>query len=434
MPLKIAVVGAGPAGFYTADALLKLDRDVQVDIVERLPTPFGLIRAGVAPDHQTTKKIAKKFEKTLAAEGAEYFGNVELGADVTLEEMHELYDAIVLTVGGGLDSPANIPGEDKAGVFGSAEFVSWYNGHPDYTDLNPDLKIENAAVIGNGNVAIDVARLLMRSPEELTKFDLPDYARDAINGSSLKNITMFGRRGPVDAKFTNVELRELGHLEECMPVVDPDQLPDDIGEIEDEREKRLKERNLTSLKEYAELDTSSADKVLGLRFFASPIEILGGDRVEGVRFEKTKVEDGRAVGTGETFDFPCELVVSAIGYRSAPVPGAPFRDDWCVIPNEDGRVSDGLYVAGWIKRGPSGVISTNRPDGVAAASHINEDIPNDGGKEGRDGLSKLLGKRDVRIVNYSDWQKIDAAEIANAVDPAPRKKFTRVVDMLAVLG
>jgi NADPH-dependent glutamate synthase beta subunit-like oxidoreductase len=433
MPLNIAVVGAGPAGFYTADALLKLDRDVQVDLIERLPSPFGLIRAGVAPDHQTTKKIAKKFEKTLAADGIQYFGNVELGKDISLDEMHELYDAVVLSVGGGLDTPANIPGEDKIGVFGSAAFVSWYNGHPDYTDLNPDLNVTNAAVIGNGNVAIDVARLLMRSPEELTQFDLPDYARDAINDSSLKNITMYGRRGPIEAKFTNVELRELGHLEECMPVVDSDQLPDDVGEIEDARELRLKERNLTSLKEFAALDTSGADKTLGLHFFASPVEILGGDKVEGLRLEKTEVIDGRAVGTGETFDVECGLVVSAIGYRSAPVPGAPFRDDWNIIPNEDGRVSDGLYVAGWIKRGPSGVISTNRPDGVMAANNINEDFPEDGGKAGRDGLNKLMAERSVRVVNYADWQKIDAAEIANAIDPAPRKKFTSVADMLAVL-
>lgn len=433
MPLKIAVVGAGPAGFYTADALLKLDRDVQVDLIERLPSPFGLIRSGVAPDHQTTKKIAKKFEKTAISDGMAYFGNLELGKDLSLAEMHELYDAVVLTVGGGLDRLANVPGEDKIGVFGSAEFVSWYNGHPDYTDLNPDLNIENAAVIGNGNVAIDIARLLMRSPKELTKFDLPDYARDAINESTLKNITMYGRRSPVDAKFTNVELRELGHLEECMPVVDGDQLPDDVGEIKDERERRLKDRNLTSLKEYAELDTSGATKTLGLHFFASPVEILGGDKVEGLRLEITKVEDGRAVGTGETFDVECGLVVTAIGYRSAPVPDAPFHDDWCIIPNEDGRVSQGLYVAGWIKRGPSGVISTNRPDGVAAASHINEDFPEDGGKPGRDGLSKLMTERSVRVVSYPDWQKIDEAEIANAIDPAPRKKFTSVADMLAVL-
>jgi NADPH-dependent glutamate synthase beta subunit-like oxidoreductase len=433
MPLKIAVVGAGPAGFYTADALLKLDRDVQVDLIERLPSPFGLIRSGVAPDHQTTKKIAQKFEKTAISDGMAYFGNLELGKDLSLAEMHELYDAVVLTVGGGLDRLANVPGEDKIGVFGSAEFVSWYNGHPDYTDLNPDLNIENAAVIGNGNVAIDIARLLMRSSKELTKFDLPDYARDAINESTLKNITMYGRRSPVDAKFTNVELRELGHLEECMPVVDGDQLPDDVGEIEDERERRLKYRNLTSLKEYAELDTSGATKTLGLHFFASPLEILGGDKVEGLRLEITKVEDGRAVGTGETFDVECGLVVTAIGYRSAPVPDAPFHDDWCIIPNEDGRVSQGLYVAGWIKRGPSGVISTNRPDGVAAASHINEDFPEDGGKMGRDGLSKLVAERSVRVVSYPDWQKIDEAEIANAIDPAPRKKFTSVADMLAVL-
>jgi len=431
MPISVAIVGSGPAGFYAAEALSQLGKDVQVDVIERLPTPFGLIRAGVAPDHETTKKVAKKFEKTALRDEVRFFGNVEVSRDLSIAELQGMYDAVVLAVGGGLDRPANLPGEDKAGVYGSAEFVSWYNGHPDYCDLNPDLNTAAAAVIGIGNVAIDVARLLMRSEEELKQYDLPDYAFQAIKNSPLTEITMFGRRGPVEAKFTNVELRELGRLTECVPQVRAEQLPEDVGDLPD-REKRLKERNLESLREFSTRKADEQPKRLHIEFFASPVEILGGKKVEGLRLERTRIEDGRAVGTGETFDIECGLVVTAIGYRSAPMEGVPFDNDRCIVPNEDGRVSDGLYAAGWIKRGPSGVISTNRPDGVTVAEHIDADF-NDGTKPGRDAFKKLLQDRGIRSVSYADWKKIEEAEAKAAVPPAPRKKFVTIAEMLALL-
>ena len=432
MPISVAIVGAGPAGFYTADALLRLDADVQVDIIERLPAPYGLIRYGVAPDHQTTKNITRVYAKTAQKEEVRYYGNVEIGRDLTLDELRGLYDAVVLSVGAMSDRMPNIPGADKKGVYGSAEFVAWYNGHPDFRDLNPDLNVAGAAVIGIGNVAVDITRLLVRSKEGRAKTDLPDYALDAMNNSAITDAYMFGRRGPVEAKFTNVELRELGELDECTPIVRSEQLPDEVTGVEDERDKRLREKNLATLKEFTEMDPAGKPKKLHIEFFASPVEVLGGDTVEGLKLERTEVVDGRAVGTGEFFEVPCGLVVAATGYRSDPVDGAPFDDDWGIIVNDDGRVADGLYVAGWIKRGPSGVISSNRPDGQAVAAHIEEDIT-EAAKPGRSAFEALLRERSARPVSFAEWLKIEEAEDNNATDPAPRRKFTSVEDMLAVL-
>lgn len=433
MPVKVAIVGSGPAGFYTAAALIDSGENVSIDFLDRLPTPFGLIRGGVAPDHQTTKNISRKFEQTALKDNVRYFGNVEVGRDISLDELRDLYDAVVLAVGAPGDRSLQIPGAEKAGVFGAAAFVGWYNAHPDFIGLGPDLDVSAAAVIGNGNVAIDVARILSRSDKGLAVTDLPDYAQTAISGSPIKDVYMFGRRGPIEAKFTNVELREMGELSECVPQVKADQLPDGVGDLAD-REKRLKERNLESLRQFSERQGDEKPKRVHFEFFAAPSEILGGDRVEGIRLERTKVEDGRAVGTGEFFDVECGLVVAAIGYRGSPLEGAPFDNSRGIIPNDDGRVDEGLYAAGWIKRGPSGVISTNRPDGVTAAEHILEDIGS--GKEdkpGREALETLLQERNVRIVRYEDWKTIEAAEIENAEAGSPRKKFVTIKDMLGVL-
>jgi ferredoxin--NADP+ reductase len=435
MPVSVAIVGSGPAAFYTADALVSSGDDISVDFIERLPTPFGLIRGGVAPDHQKTKNVARKYEKTALMDPVGYYGNVEVGRDISLAELREIYDAVVLAIGAPRDRKMGIPGEDKAGVFGSADFVGWYNGHPDFRDLNPDLNISAAAVIGVGNVAIDVARLLVRTKEELGPADITDYAETAILESPIEDVYIFGRRGPVEAKFTNVELREMGKLEQSVPVVDAGQLPDDVGAIEDDREKRLKEKNLDTLREFAPRKPDEKPKRVHFAFYASPTEILGGDRVEGLRLERTKVEDGRAVGTGEFFDIECGLVVAAIGYRSDPLDGAPFDDKQGIVPNDDGRVDDGLYAAGWIKRGPSGVISTNRPDGVTVAEYIQKDFDAGakGTKPGREALEKLLKERNVRSVSYEDWKKIEAAEIENAEGEHPRKKFTTIQEMLDIL-
>jgi NADPH-dependent glutamate synthase beta subunit-like oxidoreductase len=435
MPVSVAVIGSGPAAFYTVAALIDSGDDVLIDIIERLPTPYGLIRDGVAPDHQTTKAITKKFEKTALQEQVRFLGNVEVGCDLQLNELRDIYDAVVLCVGAPGDSTLPIPGNDKAGVIGAATFVRWYNGHPDFRDLNPNLNISSAAVIGVGNVAIDISRLLCLSAEELSKTDLPDYAETAIHQSPMTDIHMIGRRGPTDAKFTNVELRELGEMAECIPQVRAEQLPDGVEGDCPDRDKRLKERNLETLRQYSERSAEEKTKRIHFEFFAAPSEILGNGCVEGFRMERTRVEGGRAVGTGDYFDIPCGLVISAIGYRGAPIAGAPFDDKRGIIPNEDGRVEDGLYVAGWIKRGPSGVISTNRPDGVTVAGYIHNDFEgeNKESKPGRDALQSMLQDRNVRAVSFDDWKKIEAAEFVNAEEGRPRKKFVSVEAMLDVL-
>jgi NADPH-dependent glutamate synthase beta subunit-like oxidoreductase len=432
MTINVAVIGAGPSGFYTVDALLKSDRDVRVDIIERLPTPYGLIRGGVAPDHQTTKKVARVYEKTAQADGVAYFGNVEVGRDVTMEELKDIYDAVVLAVGAPRDRKLGIPGEDKVGVFGSADFVGWYNAHPDFTDLDPNLDTGTVVVIGNGNVAVDVARVLVKTPEEMAETDIATHAAEAIDASPITDVYMVGRRGPIEAKFTNVELREMGKLEDCTPIIDTDQLPDEVEGDWSDRDRRLKERNLATMKEFPDVDPAGKSKRVHFAFYAKPVEILGGDKVEGIRMEKTKVEDGRSVGTGEFFDIACGLVVPAIGYFSEPFPGVPFDADNGIVVHDDGRVEDGVYAVGWIKRGPTGVIGSNKPDGDTAATQILEDI-SDGTKPGREALESLLGERSVRIVDFADWQRIDAAEVDAAAAGAPRRKFVKVDEMIAVL-
>lgn len=433
MPINVAIVGSGPSGFYTADALLKSGADVRLDIIERLPTPFGLIRGGVAPDHQTTKRVSRAYEKTALADGTGYFGNVELGRDVSIEELKSIYDAVVLAIGAPRDRKLGIPGEDKTGVFGSADFVGWYNGHPDFADLDPNLDTGAVAVIGNGNVAIDVARVLVKTPEEMAETDIAPHAAEAIRRSPLTDVYMFGRRGPVEAKFTNVELREMGKLDNCVPVVDPAQLPDEITGDWSDRDRRLKEKNLQTLREFLDVDPAGKEKRVHFAFYQKPVEVLGGDTVEGIRMEKTAVRDGRSVGTGEFVDVPCGLVVAAIGYYSDPVDGVPFDSEKGAVVHEDGRVGDGVYAVGWIKRGPTGVIGTNKPDGDQAAQQIIEDNPGGGSKPGREALESLLNERGVRAVTYDDWQRIDEAEIQAADEGAPRRKFVRVEEMLGVL-
>lgn len=433
MSVSIAIVGTGPAGFYAADALLKQDADYRIDLIDRLPTPYGLIRFGVAPDHQTTKNVSNSFERTAARDEVCFLGNVEIGRDVSLDELRGLYDAVILAVGAGADRALGIPGEDKRGVIGSAAFVGWYNAHPDLRGLDPPLGTEAAVVIGHGNVAIDVARVLVKTPGEMADSDLPDYAGAAIRASAITDVYLVGRRGPIQAKFTNKELREMGRLENAVALADPAQLPADVGDLEDERERRIKPKILATLKEFAEHQPDEKPKRVRFQFFAQPVEVLGGESVEGVRFERTKLEDGRAVGAGEFYDIKCGLVIPAVGYRSDPVPGAPFDDKRGIVVNEDGRVGDGLYAVGWIKRGPTGVIATNRPDGVVVAKHVAADFP-EGSKPGRETLMVLLQERGVRAVSFDDWKTIERAEIEAATPPAPRRKLATIDEMLAVLG
>ncbi|MDG2312462.1 MAG: FAD-dependent oxidoreductase [Alphaproteobacteria bacterium] len=432
MTIKVAIIGSGPSGFYTADSLIKSGNDVEIDIIDRLPTPFGLIRGGVAPDHQTTKKVAKAYEKTALNDSVSYFGNVEVGKDISIDELRKAYDAVVLAVGAPTDRKLGIPGDDKKGVYGSADFVGWYNGHPDFTNLNPDLDVKAVAVIGVGNVAIDTARVLVKTSNEMATTDIADHATQAINASPIADVFLFGRRGPVEAKFTNVELREMGKLENCVPIIHEDQIPEEVLGSWSERDQRLKERNLTTMREFLQVDTKGKSKNVHFEFFANPVEVLGNDRVEGLRVEKTMVKDGRAMGTGEFFEIECGLIVAAIGYYSIPIEGVPFDNDNGIVKHTDGRIDEGVYAVGWIKRGPTGVIGTNKPDGDIAAKQIIADIK-ESKKPGRIALISMLKERNVRVVNYQDWQKIDTAEITAANEQAPRKKFVTVKEMISAL-
>ena len=433
MPVSVAIVGSGPAGFYTADALLKSGTDVSIDIIERLPSPYGLIRFGVAPDHAKTKNVQRTYERIALNEHVRYYGNIEIGRDVSVAELREIYDAVVLATGAPLDRSLAIPGADKKGVLGVAAFVGWYNGHPDFRDLDPPLDTQAVVVIGVGNVAVDVARVLTKTPDEMASTDLCDYAAAAIHASPIRDVYMVGRRGPAQAKFSNVELREMGQLDDCAPVIDGSIIPEGAPDGMTDRDARLVERNLATLRDFAASDPGERTRRVHFEFFANPVEILGGDRVEAVRFERTEVdESGRAVGTGETFEIACGLCIPAIGYYAEPIEGVPFDDKAGIAVSDDGHIDDGLYCVGWVKRGPSGVIGSNKPDGDHAAELIFDSFLA-GHKPGRSAFEALLATKGLRPVSLADWQKIDAAEVAAAPEGAPRRKFARVADMLAVL-
>jgi ferredoxin--NADP+ reductase len=371
-----------------------------------------LIRFGVAPDHQNTKRVTRAYERALGGERVRYFGNVQIGRDLSLKELRGMYDAVVLAVGAPHDRRLNVPGGDKAGVYGSAEFVSWYNGHPYFRDLNPNV--------------------LVKTPHEMASSDLPTYAAKAIHNAPIRQVHVFGRRGPVEAKFSNLELRELGRLEDAVPVVDPDDLPHSLPEGLSPRDHRVKGKNLDTLRAFAALEAKGRRKRLHFGFFAKPVEVLGGTRVEALRMEHTRLDAGRAVGTGEFFEVPCGAVIAAVGYRAKALEGVPLDEQRGVVVNRDGRVAKGLYVVGWAKRGPSGVIGTNKPDGDLIAKQILADLPN-GAKSSSPPLEELLEERGIRWVSFEDWTAIDAAERAAAPGEAPRRKLIEVEDMLAVL-
>ena len=432
MPLSIAIIGSGPSAFYAADSLLKSGSAYQIDLIERLPTPYGLIRGGVAPDHQHTKRVIRAYERTALDDPVRFYGNVEVGRDIHVSELRQLYDAVVLAVGAPRDRLMGIQGEDKVGVFGSAAFVGWYNGHPDFADLAPNLKIHRAAIIGNGNVAVDIARVLVKTPKEMVESDLVAHASKEIHNGLLKDVHLIGRRGPTEAKFTNVELREMGKLSDCAPVIDVNDLPEAVTGNMSDRDRRLRDRNLATLRKFSDMSAEGKSKRVHFDFCAMPREVLGNTHVEGLRLERTRVADGRAMPTGELFDLECGLVIAAIGYQSEALAGIPFDETKGVVPNDDGRVDEGLYVVGWVKRGPTGVIGTNKPDGETAANYIQAEV-SESGKQGRTGLDRLLKQRQVRLVNFEEWQRIDAAEVNAATHGSPRCKFPTIAQLLATL-
>lgn len=428
----IAVIGSGPAGYYTAEACQKqFGEDVRVDIIDRLPVPFGLIRSGVAPDHQSIKSVSRRYEAVALTDTVRFVGNVTVGKDVTIPELMGLYDAVVLATGAPFDRPLEIPGADLPGVTGSAAFVGWYNGHPDFADLNPPLGGPGAVVIGNGNVALDVARILAKTRAEFAGSDIVSPALDALTSSGIETITLLGRRGPHQIAMTPKELGELAHLVRAAPVVDATDFPPDLDDAMLEPGHR---KAVTHLRNFA---AASVDKPVHIifDFFAMPVRIEGDGRAERVIVERTRLDErGAAVGTGETYAIPAGLVVSCIGYRTPKIEGVPYDDRAGRFANDEGRVLPGLYAVGWARRGPTGTIGTNRPDGFAIAEKIAEDAPGGSGKAGRPGLDALLASRNVDVVTFRDWQKIDAAEIAAARSDSPREKFTSVAGMLDARG
>jgi len=433
--LRVAVIGSGPAGFYAADALLKSESPtVEVDLLDRLPTPWGLVRLGVAPDHENIKAVSRAFEKTAARPGFRFFGNVEVGSTVSHAELAALYDAVVYTVGAQTDRRLNIPGEDLPGSWPATAFVAWYNGHPDFQGLGFDLNTERVVVVGNGNVAIDCARMLALTAGELASTDTVDDAAEAIVRSPVEEILMLGRRGPVQAAFTPPELKELGELAGAEPVVDPaDLVLDPASEAELEADRERARRNVDLLHEYAAREPEGKPRRIVLRFLVSPMAILGEERVEGVEIVHNELveEDGRIVArpTGELETIPCGLVLRSVGYRGVPIDGVPFDERSGTIPNDRGRVegAERTYAAGWIKRGPSGVIGTNKKDAAETVELLLEDAR--AGRlaaPGRDGdLAELLAEKRAHAVEYEGWQAIDMAEKA-AGEPLgrPRVKLT----------
>jgi len=447
--LRVAVVGSGPAGFYAADSLLKSEEPaVEVDLFERLPTPWGLVRLGVAPDHPNIKSVSRAFERIAAQPGFRFLGNVEVGRDVSHEELAGAYNAVVYAVGAQTDRRLEIPGEDLPGSWPATAFVAWYNGHPDFQQLEFDLSGERAVVIGNGNVAVDVARMLALTEEELSPTDTTDPAIAAIVGSGIREILMLGRRGPAQGAFTTPELQELGELAGTDVVVDPADLElDRASRAALAEDTAIARRNVDVLNEYASRVASGKPRSLRLRFCVSPVAILGDGRVEAIEVVRNElVADGdgriRAEPTEEREVIPCGIVFRSVGYRGVPVPGLPFDERRGTIPNDSGRVLaatgepiPGAYCTGWIKRGPSGVIGTNKKDASETVELLLEDARAGRLSErepGKAGLGELLAERGVAVVSYEGWTAIDAAERARG-EPLgrPRVKLCRWDELLA---
>src|SRR6266550_5869489 len=428
-PLRVAVVGSGPAGFYAADALLKAD--AEVDLIERLPTPWGLVRLGVAPDHENIKAVSRAFEKIARKPGFRFFGNVEVGSTVSHEDLLQLYDAVVYTVGAQTDRRLGIPGEDLPGSWAATEFVAWYNGHPDYQQLEFDLSAERAVVIGNGNVALDIARMLALTHEELAPTDATDASIVAIESSPIREILVVGRRGPAQAAFTTPELHEMGELAGADVVVDPTDLEGA------EPQGTNAERNLAVLREFAARESAGKPRRVVFRFFHSPVAILGEEWVEGIELVRNELDaNDRAVPTDEHETLSCGLVFRSVGYHGVGLPGVIFEEKSGTIPNEGGRIEPGVYCAGWIKRGRTGVIGTNKKDATETVELLLEDAAA-GRLEPKPeataaAVDALLAERGLSVVEYAGWTAIDEVErAAGEKSGRPRVKLCSWDELLA---
>ncbi|MEI7772849.1 MAG: FAD-dependent oxidoreductase, partial [Chloroflexales bacterium] len=451
-PLRVAIVGAGPAGFYAAEALLKhKDLVVHIDMFNRLPTPYGLVREGVAPDHQSIKAVTRVYDKLAAAPNVRYFGNVTFGRDIMHEDVKQLYDQVVYAVGAQSDRKMGITGEDLDGSFPATIFVGWYNGHPDYRDLSFNLSHERVLVVGNGNVAMDVARILATDPDDLAKTDIADHALEALRQSKVREVVMLGRRGPAQAAFTNPELKEFGELNGVDVIIDPtDMILDEVSEASLSDDKTAR-RNVELMRTYVERGATEAPRRIVMKFLVSPVGVIGsGGRVAAVTMENNDLKqaaDGslRAIGTGKYETLQCGMILRSVGYRGSPLPGVPFGDSSGTIPNVAGRVFHnrdevlpGEYVVGWAKRGPSGIIGTNKPDSVSTVASMLEDLPELEGiaDEKRDLqlIEDLLRARGVDYVSYDDWKILDAHETAaGTAQGRPRVKETRISEMMEII-
>lgn len=456
-PLRVAIIGAGPTGYYAADQLFRqAGLNVSIDMFDRLPTPYGLVRVGVAPDHQKIKSVMTAFAKVAENPGFRFFGGVDLGTHVSVDDLQRHYHAILYSTGAQTDRRMGIPGEDLRGSHAATEFVAWYNGHPDYRDRQFDLSHERAAVVGVGNVAVDVARILCRSPEELAKTDIADHALEALRKSRIREVYLLGRRGPAQAAFTTPEIKELGDLADADITVSPAEAElDELSRLALERTPdRATTKKVQIIQDYAKRPRTEKSRLLVLRFLVSPAELIGNetDGVVAMTLVKNRLV-ASATGTlsprptDQRETLPVGLVFRSVGYRGVPVPGVPFNHDWAVILNEKGRVLDpegkhprlGEYTAGWIKRGPTGVIGTNKPDAAETVACMMEDVA-----AGRiltpaepsvEAAERLVLERQPRCLTHADWLRLDAIETALGRDAGrPRVKFTRVEDMLEALG
>lgn len=432
----IAIVGAGPAGFYAADALVRRLPDCTLDLVERLPCPFGLVRGGVAPDHPGTKAVIRQFERTLSRPNVALFGNVEVGRDVLPAEFAQFYDATLYCTGALRDRRLEIPGEDLPGVFGSAQFVSWYNAIPCEPRPAPRLPGTAAVILGQGNVAADIARMLARAPEELAATDISAPAWEVLAAARLTDIYVIGRRSAAWASFSALELEELGAIERAEPRVEPCDLEQGIPQDMPQERRQAAERNLEILRGFAARAPQGRPVRLHFVFNARPAAILGSTHAEGIRLERTRMEGARAIATGSFFEIAAGTVVSAIGYRSVPIPGVAFDEARGTVHNEDGRVEAGVYAAGWCRRGPQGVIPANRADALAVAERIAADLGAQAqvAKPGRAALDALLRSRGIRWIDAARWRRIDAAEVARGASRKPREKFLSIEEMLRAAG
>lgn len=447
-PLRAAIVGSGPAGFYAAEALLTASLKIKVDMFDHLPAPYGLVRYGVAPDHLKIKNVIKIYEKIALHPEFSFLGNVTVGKDISVEDLGRFYDAVIFACGAQTDRRLGIPGEDLKGSYTATEFVAWYSGHPEYVNHQFDLSHETAVVVGQGNVAMDVARILCKTPEELKNTDMTAYALEALAISKIKTVHLIGRRGPVQAAFTPAEMKEMGELVDCDPIVDPKDLelnPESQIELDD-KTVPIRKKNLEILKDYAKRPSSTKSRKFIVHFFKGPKELRGSKSVEKVVLEKNKLTGPaggqQALGTGVTEEISCGIFFRSVGYRGVKIPGVPFDEKKGIFPNMGGRITNlgkvipGLYAAGWIKRGPSGVIGTNKADSEETVKNLLADtpsLPECPQPDTREVLNFLKNKN-IKVVSFADWKKIDAAEIARGKALGkPREKFVKVEEMLEVI-